>query len=155
MNSNFFFESFKISEENKMRSIIAVLIGIVLVAVDADEYYTSIERMTQLVTSHAILGDKIMELIDPDSENHDQIESYLFQLLVLSSIILFIYSMIQDYKLLAHHAYPNPKKFVGNPINSFLLIKQLTIDLDDILEFFDSYELNSNSIFKLSAFSLF
>ena len=57
-----------------MRSIIAVLIGIMLVAVNAKEFYTSIEKMTELVTSHAILGDKIIELVDPDRENHDQIE---------------------------------------------------------------------------------
>jgi hypothetical protein len=47
--------------------------------------------------------------------------------------------MIKDYQYIAEISNKNPSNFVGNPINSFLLIKKLTKDLDELTNTMKKY----------------
>jgi hypothetical protein len=53
--------------------------------------------------------------------------------------------MIKKFRNLTHRAREDRKKFNGNPMNIFLLIKQLTHDMDTLLDSYVSAPLNNDS----------
>ena len=48
--------------------------------------------------------------------------------------------MINEYELLEEESKKNPDNFVANPVNSFLLIKKLTKDLQKFVDKVNSLE---------------
>ena len=48
--------------------------------------------------------------------------------------------MLDKYELTGVTANIDPKKFMGNPVNSFLVIKLLTKDLQMFFDFFNSMQ---------------
>ena len=61
--------------------------------------------------------------------------------------------MLDKYELTGVTANINPKKFMGNPVNSFLVIKLLTKDLQMFFDFFNSVQ-ESKGSFRISYMSI-
>ena len=58
----------------------------------------------------------------------------------------FDYRIVEDFKQIKNWSISNPENFVANPVNSFLLIKKLSTDLQNFVDIINSYEQLKGSI---------
>lgn len=50
------------------------------------------------------------------------------------------FRLLEDYELIVNKSLPNPNEFMGHPINSFIVIKHLTNDLNSAVGYLNTNE---------------
>ena len=102
-------------------SLVAILAGCCSGAVD-DGMFTSSQDLLGLVTTLAELAT----LLEQDKWLQQQ-------------------TVVKDYQLLRNKALEDVDRFVGNPINSYLLIRKLKTDIEELTNIMEEHERNSYS----------
>jgi len=76
-----------------------------------DGMFTSSADLQGLLTTEAELVNKLNEYVQEETQRIESLKKF-----------------VKDYEALRDNAFESEEKFVGNPLNSFLLIKKLTSD---------------------------
>ena len=61
--------------------------------------------------------------------------------------MLYNQRILSDFELISEKALKDPEAFIGNPVNSFLLTKKLTKDINELESTLNSTKIESKILF--------
>lgn len=105
------------------KSIGLLFISIIFMVNTEGDIFTSIDEMVNLVETEAKIADHLEYFLNKQMEKINSARK-----------------IVEEFKQIKNSSISNPENFVANPVNSFLLIKKLSTDLQSFVDIINSYE---------------